>query len=187
MQKTRHGTWNHRISFLRAANAFSYLRWLTSIATAIAALISAPAQADQWSLLLNGKAVHLEEQAGVDYNEENWGAGVQYDFDMTQRKWVPFITASGFKDSNENPSYYVGGGTVRRFFFGDEKSRLHLDAGLVGFLMVRKDFENGDPFPGVLPVVSFGTDRVAVNVTYIPKVDPKMVPIIFFQLKIGLN
>ena len=61
------------------------------------------------------------------------------------------------------------------------------DAGLVAFLMVREDFNSGNPFPGVLPVVSVGTKRVAVNVTYIPKIDPKMVPVVFFQLKIGLN
>lgn len=44
-----------------------------------------------------------------------------------------------------------------------------------------------DPFPGVLTLVSLGADRVALNITYILKVDPKMVPIMFFSLKIGLN
>jgi hypothetical protein len=187
MQETRHGIGNQGLSFFSAATASSRLQRLAIIATVFAVLMSAPAQADQWSLLVNGIAVHLEEPAGIDLNEKNWGAGVQYDFNMTKSKWVPFISASGFKDSNGNPSYYAGGGTVRRFSFGEEKSSLHLDAGVVAFLMVRKDFMNGDPFPGVLPVVSFGTDRVALNVTYIPKVDPKMVPIVFFQLKIGLN
>jgi len=187
MEKTHYGAEKHDSPVFGAATAFSYLQGLIVFAIALAALMSAPAQADQWSLLLNGKAIHLEESPGVEYNEDNWGAGVQYDFNMTERKWVPFITASGFKDSNENMSYYAGGGTVRRFSFGDDKGGLHLDAGLVAFLMVRKDFKNDDPFPGVLPVVSFGTDRVALNVTYIPKVDPKMVPIVFFPLKIGLN
>lgn len=185
MQETHDGTRNHRLS-IAAAAAGKVQRW-TVIATALAALMSAPAQADQWSLLINGKAVHLEEPAGIDLNEENWGAGVQYDFNITKRKWVPFISVSGFKDSNGNPSYYAGGGTARRFSFGEEEGSLHLDAGVVAFLMIRKDFMNGDPFPGVLPVISLGTNRVALNVTYIPKVDPKMVPIIFFQLKIGLN
>ena len=150
-------------------------------------LLATAAQAGQWSLLINGKAVHLDEQPGVEYNEENWGGGVQYDFDMTPRKWVPFVNASVFDDSNKNPSYYAGGGTVRRFQIGKGEGSLHLDVGLVAFLMIREDFKDGDPFPGVLPVVSFGTDRIAVNVTYIPKIDPKMVPIVFFQLKIGLH
>jgi len=187
MQKTPNSIGNHRTFCLCAWNAFGHLQWLTIITIVMAALVSAPAHANQVSLLLNGKAVHLDKSTGVDYNEENWGAGIQYEFNITERKWVPFVTASGFKDSNENPSYYAGGGTARRFFFGDEKDGLHLDAGVVGFLMVRKDFKDGDAFPGVLPVLSFGTDRIAVNMTYIPKMDPKMVPIIFFQLKIGLN
>jgi hypothetical protein len=161
-------------------------RW-SLLAALLCALIAFPVRAGQLSLLINGKAVHLEEKRGTDYNEENWGAGLQYDFNMTEGKWVPFVSASGFKDSNENPSYYAGGGTMRRFSFGEKEGAFHVDAGLVAFLMVRKDYKDGNPFPGVLPVVSVGTDRLALNVTYIPKVDPKMVPIVFFQLRIGLN
>lgn len=186
MQKEHQGFGKNRAISLSAGNAFGYLQWLTIIACVIAALGSTPAHANQLSLLINGKAIHLDKSTGVDYNEENWGAGLEYEFETANRKWVPFVTASGFDDSNKNFSYYAGGGTVRRFSFGEQKGGLHVDAGLVGFLMVRKDFKNGDAFPGVLPVLSIGTDRVAVNVTYIPKVDPKMVPIVFFQLKIGL-
>jgi hypothetical protein len=153
----------------------------------LTAMFVTPVQADQWSLLVNGKAIHLDHPPGTDYNEKNWGAGIQYDFDMTASKWIPFITASGFLDSNNNPSYYAGGGAMRRFAFGEHKNSLHLDAGVVAFYMIRKNFMNGYPFPGVLPVLSFGTDRVAVNMTYIPKVEPKMVPLLFFQLKIGIS
>ena len=187
MDETRHDTGNHGFSTFQATTASRPLRRLAIIASAFATLMTAPAQADQWSLLLNGKAVHLEKSAGIHYNEENWGAGVQYDFNMTDSKWIPFVSASGFKDSNGNPSYYAGGGTMRRFSSGEGKNSLHLDAGVVAFLMTRKGFMDGKPFPGFLPVVSLGTDRVALNVTYIPRVDPKMVPILFFQLKIGLN
>lgn len=148
---------------------------------------AAPVSADQWSLLVNGKAIHLEKPVGTKYNEENWGAGVQYDFTSKDSKWVPFLTVSGFKDSNKNPSYYAGGGVLYRHAFGAEKNSLHLDAGLVAFAMIRKDFMHGNPFLGALPVVSFGNDRVALNVTYIPKVDPKLIPLIFLQLKVGIN
>src|SRR4030067_434999 len=106
---------------------------------------------------------------------------------MTDSKWIPFVSAAGFKASNGTPSYYAGGGPMRRFSSGEGKNSLHLDAGVVAFLMTRKGFMDGKPFPGFLPVVSLGTDRVAPNVTYIPRVDPKMVPVLFFQLKIGLN
>ena len=99
---------------------------------------------------------------------------------------MPFINASGFKDSNGNPSYYVGGGIARRFFLGKEKGSLHLDAGVVAFLMTREDYNDGDPFPAVLPMISFGTNRIALNVTYAPEVGPIDVAVLFFQLKIGL-
>ena len=158
------------------------------LAAVFGALIVAPVHAGQLSLLINGKAIHLDDSPGVEFNEENWGAGLQYDFTAENRKWVPFLSASGFKDSNNNPSYYAGGGTMRRFYVGEKKdsNSLYVGAGVVAFLMVRKGFENGDPFPGVLPVATIGNERFGLNVSYIPKVDPKMVPIIFFQLRVGL-
>lgn len=185
MDKRRYKTGKHGSTF-KAATAFSRIRRFAILSAAFTTFLAAPAQAEQWSLLLNGKAVHLEQRAGVQYNEKNWGAGAQYDFKMTQSKWIPFVTVSGFKDSNGNPSYYAGGGTMRRFSASDEKNSLHLDAGVVAFVMTRKGYVNGQPFFGALPVISFGTDRVALNITYIPKVDPKLVPIVFFQLKVGI-
>ena len=160
---------------------------LKCIAPLLLLLSGAPACADQLSLLINGKAIHLEKPIGTKYNEENWGAGVQYDFTSRDSKWIPFLTASGFKDSNKNPSYYAGGGVLYRYAFGPEKNSMHLDTGLVAFAMIRKDYQHGNPFLGALPVVSFGNDRVALNVTYIPKVDPKLIPLIFLQLKIGIH
>jgi len=186
MDETRYGTESHGLFVFEATAASDLVRRLIIFASAFAAFIAAPARAEQWSLLLNGKAVHLEKPAGTHYNEENWGAGVQYDFNMTDSSWIPFVSASGFKDSNGNPSYYAGGGTMRRFSSGEGKNSLHLDAGVVAFLMTRKNYRNGSPFPGLLPVVSIGSDRVALNITYIPKVDPKLVPILFFQLKVGI-
>jgi hypothetical protein len=147
----------------------------------------APARADQWSLILNGKAIHIDPPANAHYNEDNWGAGIHYEFASADAKWVPFLTASGFIDSNKNPSYYAGGGYLRRYMLSDGAAGWHVDAGAVLFLMTREEFNGGHPFPGILPVVSVGTSRVAVNLTFIPKVDPKMVPLLFFQLKLGLG
>ena len=144
------------------------------------------AQGGDLSLLLNGKAVHIDVPEGEDYNEDNWGLGVQYDFVRPESKWVPFANVSEFRDSNDNVSWYAGGGSVRRFRpFGDRDA--HIDLGLIGFLMYWKHFQDGRPFLGALPVLSMGTRRVALNVTYIPKVDPKMVPLLFFQLKMILG
>jgi hypothetical protein len=148
----------------------------------MAGLPARPAVADELSLLVNGKALHLGTPEGKKYNEKNWGLGLQYDWDLKDSKWIPFATASGFIDSNKNPSYYAGGGALRRFEFGT----LHADLGAIGFLMVRKDFKSDRPFPGVLPVISVGSQSVALNMTYVPKVEPKAVPLWFFQLKIKL-
>lgn len=145
------------------------------------------ANAGEFNVLLNGKAVHLDEQPGVQYNEKNWGLGFQYDMPTEGEKWVPFLTGSGFKDSNKNMSYYAGGGYLYRHKFEWGKTPMHFDAGGVVFVMTRKGFKEGDPFLGVLPALSLGTGRMSVNMTYIPKVDPKMVPLLFFQLKITLG
>lgn len=150
------------------------------------ALVTRAVRADDMHLLINGKAIHLDHQPNVHYNESNWGAGFQYDFDRSQSSWVPFVTASGFLDSNKNPSYYAGGGYLKRFDFTAMNTPMHADIGWVGFLMTRKGFMNDKPFPGILPAFSVGSERVSMNVTYIPRVDPKMVPIVFFQLKIKL-
>lgn len=168
---------------------------LALIATFVLFFIAAiPAQAGDVSLLINGKALHFNVPDGDSYNEENWGLGVQYDFDGSTEQdvsekhsnWITFLNASVFQDSNDNLSGYAGGGVMRRYRpFSNEE--LHIDLGVVGFLMQRKDFHDGHLFPGVLPAASIGTDRIALNVTYIPKVDPKMVPLIFFQLKVGLR
>jgi hypothetical protein len=155
----------------------SFLRVLLTL---MAGLTAGPAVADELSLLVNGKAIHINTPPGRNLNEKNWGLGLQYDWDRKDSKWIPFATASGFIDSNHNPSYYAGGGALRRFQFGG----MHADVGAIGFLMTRKDFKHDQPFPGVLPVLSVGTQSVSLNMTYIPKVEPKAVPLWFFQLKI---
>jgi Antimicrobial peptide resistance and lipid A acylation protein PagP len=141
------------------------------------------AHADEWNLLVNGKTIHLGVPSSSNLNEDNWGLGLQYDWNRAGSNWVPFATASGFKDSNRNASYYAGGGVVYRFKFED----VHADVGLVGFVMTRKGYRDGDPFLGALPAFSVGTRHVALNFTYIPKIEPKSVPLWFFQLKINLT
>lgn len=152
------------------------------------ALITGPVQANNLSLIINGKAVHLGAPKNSSLNEENWGLGVQYDFNVSQNHWLPFVAVSGFLDSVENPSYYVGGGMMRRFMITQSAARpLYFDAGLIAFMMTRENYKGGDPFPGVLPALSFGTDKLAVNITYIPSVDPKLIPLWFFQLKVSMD
>ena len=147
------------------------------------------AQAGNLNWIINGKAEHLGKPVDGTtsrFNENNWGFGFQYDYDLIDHKWLPFVTASGFSDSLHNPSFYGGGGYLRRYRVGIPAGHfLNLDVGGILFLMTREDFMHNNPFPGVLPVLSVGSDKVAVNITYIPKVHPKLVPLWFFQLKVS--
>lgn len=153
----------------------------------LGSLAATPASADNMNLIVNGKAVHLDTLPGVKLNENNWGLGLQYDLDPIRPNWIPFVAASGFRDSNDNPSYYAGAGMMRRFTLSEDSKGLHADAGAIAFMMKRELFRHNNWFPAVLPAFSMGTERVAINVTYIPKADPKSVPLWYFQLKIGLG
>lgn len=138
------------------------------------------------SAVINGKAIHIDPPAGSNYNESNWGIGVQYDFEPLKKHWIPFVTASEFRDSNKNLSYYAGGGFMRRYPLFDSDT-LYAEVGAVAFVMKREQFNDDKPFLGVLPAFSVGTERIAVNMTFIPKIDPKMTALWFFQLKVSLS
>lgn len=188
MSKARNNrTVTHRQRFQGGWQAGQSIRFIAALV--LTALTGGGAQAGDLSLLLNGKAIHINAPANKNYNESNWGAGMQYDFKAVgqDKNWIPFATVSGFKDSLKEPSYYAGGGIVRRYHPLSSFDTLHVDAGLVGFFMTRKDYKDNQPFFGMLPVLSVGTPRVAVNMTYVPKVDPKMVALVFIQLKVTLG
>jgi hypothetical protein len=168
---------------------------LTTAFLAIVGLVSgllaaAPAAHAEWNVVVNGRAVHVD--AAAEWNEDNWGLGVEKEFN-TSGRWVRLATANGFKDSLGEPSYMAGGGVKRRFRFLSDKA--YVDFGVVGFLMTREDVNDNQPFPGVLPAMTFGTKRVALNVTYLPQSivdsvtnarrrDPAMDGIFFLQLKV---
>ncbi len=137
--------------------------------------------ADQLHGIINGKAYHFDRTR--NFNEANWGVGFEYDFEQNGN-WIPFLTGSTFKDSNDQTSNYLGGGAKHRFMLGSGDAGLHIDAGVVAFLMTRKDYNNENPFFGALPFISVGNEYVAVNATYIPKISPKHASLLYFQLMI---
>lgn len=146
-------------------------------------LLSTHAKADDLSLLVNGKSEHLEGLPGTTLNEHNWGLGLQYDFEPWQEHWVPSLHIAGFKDSFSNPSYYAGAALSRRFMLSQPQTNIHFDLGLITFLMTRKDYHNNKPFLALAPLMTLGNDKVSINMTYVPKVDPKLLTLFFFQLK----
>ena len=140
-----------------------------------------PAMADELHVIVNGKSIHL---INGNYNEANWGLGVNYDFAASDN-WVSFLYTSYFKDSNSQMSKYAGGGIKRRCLLeGQDAAGWHVDAGVIGFLMTREDFKNNQPFFGALPFVAVGKGRFTLNATYIPAVSPKHVSLFFFQVMI---
>ncbi len=170
-----------------AANKVSIRGWLRAMALGAIVMTTTPAWGGELSLLVNGWSHHINPPPGSNFNERNWGAGVQYDFDRVEEHWVPFVAFSGFKDSFSDPSYYVGGGVMRRFDVAPRLDNLHVDLGAIAFLMTRKTWKDNHPFFGALPAASIGTDHFALNISYIPKVHPKLVPLWFVQLKIPLQ
>lgn len=57
----------------------------------------------------------------------------------------------------------------------------------MAFIMTRKDYKNNQPFVGVLPFVSFGTNQYAINAAWIPAVNLKTESLWFFQASFQLS
>ncbi len=138
--------------------------------------------ADELHLIVSGKAIHFSDK---NFNENNTGLGFEYDF-KERNNWIPLITGASFKDSNSQTSNYFGGGTKRRFRFSQDPKGFHIDAGIMAFIMTRYDYKNNDPFIAALPFASFGFEWFAINVTYVPKMKPKMVSFVYFQATVKL-
>ena len=157
----------------------------------------APVHAGEFSAILNGKSHHFDST--YDWNENNIGVGLEYEFDSRQGSaWKKIAMASGFRDSNDSMAYLAGGGLHRRLFETERMAGFHVYAGLNAFLMTRDDVNQGRPFAGVLPSLSFGNDLVGINLTYLPKkaveqstgsrmVDPTLSGILFMQLKLSMD
>ncbi len=172
----------------------SSLFWRNSSRLTIALLLtifslaaSQTAEAEGYSLIINGKSIHERQPKKGSFNEKNWGLGLQYDYDIYKGYWQPYLTTSIFKDSYERNSFYAGGGIMRRFSLDNLYEDFHFSAGIVGFVMTRKDHRNRRPFLGALPAFTIGTDKVAFNISYVPEVQPKLIPLWFIQLKISFE
>ena len=154
------------------------MRQVVIMIMAIMAL-SNSAFGEELYMVLNGKAFHQDKG---NYNENNYGLGFEYDM-STQGAFIPFVGASSFKDSNSQTSNYIGGGYKYRMPLTAKSDGWRFDAGIMGFVMTRKDYNNNAPFLGALPFVSFGTGFVMMNATYIPKLTNKGTSLVYLQLK----
>ena len=128
--------------------------------------LAGTAAAGQLDLIVNGRSYHADSK--IDWNENNYGLGLEYQFDSTSR-WIWSVNANAFRDSVNNMSYTAGGGLKRRLFQSNHPAEFYLDAGLNAFIMARADVNDYLPFPGVLPTLSFGTKYVGINLAYLPE------------------
>ena len=166
-----------------------------TLASLLLALLNTPAAAGTLDLVINGKSHHVN--SNYNWNENNLGLGLEYEFTPRSR-WIKTLSASAFQDSLENLSYMAGAGLKRRVFSTDRFGGMYFDAGIVAFLMARKDINDYTPFPGVLPAVSLGNRYGGINLTYLPQkavhdiahadvVDPTIGGVIFMQFKIRMD
>jgi len=144
---------------------------------------------------MNGKSYHFNSR--YDWNENNYGFGIEHEFEQ-RSAWKTIAMANGFRDSTNNMSYMAGAGLQRRIFETDKLAGFSIYAGLNAFLMTRDDVDGSKPFPGILPSLSIGNDKVGFNLTYLPRkaveettnaniVDPTVTGILFLQFKVSLD
>ena len=156
---------------------------------------ASPALAGKFNAVINGRSYHFNST--YDWNENNYGLGVEHEFESNSA-WRTTVMANGFRDSTDNTSYMAGAGLHRRLFETERLSGLYIYAGLNAFVMTRGDVENSKPFPGILPSVSIGNEKVGFNLTYLPRqavevttqsqiVDPTISGILFVQFKVSLD
>jgi len=158
-------------------------------------LPQAALSAGTFNAVVNGKSHHFN--SSYEWNENNVGLGVEYEFEQ-KSAWKRIAMANGFRDSTNNMSYMAGAGLHRRVYETDRLSGFYIYAGLNAFLMTRDDVGGSKPFPGILPSISIGNDKVGFNLTYMPRkaveeatnstaVDPTLSGILFLQFKVSMD
>jgi len=170
----------------------------TARLTLLALLSTLPlslANACELATVINGKSFHIG--ASQEWNEANYGLGLEYTFKRDSR-WKPRLMANGFRDSNEDMSYMVGGGLHRNLYATDRLKGFYIDAGINAFIMTRTDVNDNQPFPGALPSLTVGNRYVGINLTYLPKAmvnkmydgqmaDESIRGIVFLQFKVNVS
>ena len=168
---------------------------LVGLFAILVVLQTSPAMAGDFSAVVNGKSYHLNSTH--DWNENNLGLGIEHEFDSTSA-WRTTVMANAFRDSTDTMSYMAGGGLHRRLFETERMSGFYVSAGLNAFVMTRADMADSRPFPGILPSVSIGNEKVGFNLTYLPRkaveattrstiVDPTISGILFIQFKVSMD
>lgn len=157
--------------------------------------VAPPAWCGELSAVINGKSFHLN--ATEDWNENNLGLGIEYQF-ATESRWKTIVMANGFRDSSDQASFMVGAGLHRNLITTDRFQGFYVDAGINAFIMTRKDIDDNRPFPGALPSLTVGTRHMGINLSYLPGraveklydarlVDDGISGIVYVQFKLNVS
>ncbi|MDH5231962.1 MAG: hypothetical protein OEY38_18015 [Gammaproteobacteria bacterium] len=133
-----------------------------------------------------GKTVVEETRTPVyeqyQFNERNKGFGLQ--LEKQNHAKIRNYYVGYYLDSNAEDAYYFGSGRAHRF---KPFNLINIDTGALFIGLSRKRVKNGLPFPAVLPYISMGWNRLALNASFIPGVGDITVPTLFFQAKIQIK
>ncbi len=165
------------------------------VAACLVALPTSAALAGKFSAVVNGKSYHFNST--YDWNENNFGLGIEHEFD-SKSAWRVMVMANAFRDSTDNMSYMAGAGLHRRLYETERLAGFYVQVGLNAFIMARDDVDNSKPFPGILPSMNIGNEKIGFNLTYLPRkavemttnasvVDPTVSGILFIQFKVSLD
>jgi palmitoyl transferase len=98
------------------------------------------------------------------YNEFPAGIGLGKGRYNNHGNWEG-LYAMGFLDSHSKPSFMAGYAWVPSWRLTEN---IKAGVGVTGFLMSRRDYFSGVPFPGILPVASISYKQLAIQATYVP-------------------
>jgi len=158
-------------------------------------LLAPISTAGELSAVLNGRSIHIG--AAENWNEDNLGLGVEYQF-ASQSRWKKILMANGFRDSTKRMSYMAGAGLYRTLFDTPRLGDFYVDFGINAFLMTREDVNDNRPFPGVLPSLTIGNRYAGINIAYLPvqaveklidtpMADDSISGIVFVQFKVSVS
>ena len=105
-----------------------HIRNLICISVIVLSASAGTAAAGQLDLIVNGRSHHVNSD--YDWNENNYGLGLEYQYDSSSR-WLWSVHGNAFLDSQNNISYMAGGGLKRRLFQSEHPAGFYLDAGLI--------------------------------------------------------
>jgi palmitoyl transferase len=114
----------------------------------------------------HGRGTYTAERL-KELNEKAWGAGFGKSLRNAKGdvETLYFLASS---DSHAQPQ--LMGGYAYRWMWPAGGTGLEVGAGFTAFLVSRRDYFSGFPFPGILPVASIGTRRTQLMLSYVPRI-----------------